>query len=472
MLITGEAGLGKSRLLADAHEASGAGNGDDPKLLWLEGRCLSYADTLPYFPFRDLLLSWLGVNDGEHEIRIRISLRRVIDQLFGASGEEVYPYLASLLGLTVEGEAITQELTAEKLQHRTFVAVRMLIERLAQDRPIVMALEDLHWADATSAQLARSLLPVVERNAVLLVMTQRDERDHASWELKEAATRDFPHLVQDIDLEPLPSDDLRSVVHELIGAGTLPAALEGRLLVAAGGNPLFLEELVRSLVDAGALTHEDESGWRLDHEVPIVIPETVEKVILARADRLRPESRAALTAASVLGRTFDLPLLADLVDEEDLSLQDSLHELQRLGFVVMDRRWPQPQYRFKHVLIQEALYRTMLTNERTQLHRRVAESLERDEEGTHEEVLALARHWFAAGVPARAIPYYRRGAELALRVFANEEAIEALTAALDLLGKMPENRERDEEGLELRTILGVPLVALGGTALRPSPTTT
>lgn len=461
VLITGEAGLGKSRLLADAHEASGAGNGDDPKLLWLEGRCLSYADTLPYFPFRDLLRSWLGVNEGDHEIRIRISLRRVIDQLFGASGEEVYPYLASLLGLTVEGEAVTQELTAEKLQHRTFAAVGMLLERLAQDRPVVITVEDLHWADATSAQLARSLLPVIERNAILLLLTQRDERDQASWDLKEAASRDFPHLVHDIELEPLPSDAERSFLHELIGAGTLTAELEGRLLEAAGGNPLFLEELVGSLIDARALTQEAESGWRLDHEVPIVIPETVEKVILARADRLQPECRAALTAASVLGRTFDLSLLADLVDE-DLSLQDSLHELQRLGYVIMDRRWPQPQYRFKHVLIQEALYRTMLTNERTQLHRRVAESLERDEEGSHEEVLALARHWFAAAVPARAIPYYRRGAELALRVFANEEAIEALTAALDLLGKMPENRERDEEELELRTILGVPLVALGG----------
>jgi class 3 adenylate cyclase/tetratricopeptide (TPR) repeat protein len=460
VLITGEAGLGKSRLLADAHDAS-AEDDDEPKLLWLEGRCLSYAVTVPYFPFRDLLRDWLGVNEGEHEIRIRISLRRVIDQLFDASGE-IYPYLASLLGLTVEGEAgVRPELTAEGLQHRTFAAVGMLLERLAQDRPVVMALEDLHWADATSAQLARSLLPVVERNAVLLVMTQRDERDQASWGLKEAATRDFPHLVHDIELEPLPSDAERSFLHELIGAGTLTAELEGRLLEAAGGNPLFLEELVRSLVAAGALTHEAESGWRLDHEVLIAIPETVEKVILARADRLRPDCREVLTAASVVGRTFDLSLLADLVGA-NLSLEDALHELQRLGFVVMDRRWPQPQYRFKHVLIQEALYRTMLTDERTALHRRAAESLEQRDDGSNEDALALARHWFTAGVPARAVPYYRRGAELAIRVFANEEAVGALTAALDLLGRMPESRERDEEELELRTILGVPLVALGG----------
>jgi class 3 adenylate cyclase/tetratricopeptide (TPR) repeat protein len=462
VVITGEAGLGKSRLLIEAHDAAGAQDKDDPRLLWLEGRCLSYAETLPYFPFRNLLRDWLGLNEGEHEIRIRIALRRIVDEHFGASSVEVYPYLASLLGLTVEGDGEPgPELSAERLQGRTFAAVGMLLERLARDRPVVIALEDLHWADASSLQLVGALLPVVERSAVLFMVTQRDERDHASWGLKEAATRDFPHLVHRIELEPLPPEAERGFLQELIGPGTLTVELERRLLAAAGGNPFFLEELVRSLVDAAALTHTSESGWRLDHDVPIAIPETVEKVILARADRLPPDCHEALMAASVVGRAFDLRLLGDLVDA-GLSLPDSLHELQRLGFVVMDRRWPQPRYRFKHVLIQEALYRTILGAERTRLHRTIAESLEQDEEGSHEDVLALARHWFAAGVPDKAASYYRRGAELALRVFANEEAIEALTAALDLLGDMPESRERNEAELELRTILGVPLVALGG----------
>ncbi len=296
---------------------------------------------------------------------------------------------------------------------------------------------------------------------MLLVITQRDERDHASWALKEAASRDFPHLVRQIALEPLPSDAERALLHELIGGGTLTDELESRVLEAADGNPLYLEELVRSLIDAGAVVKRNGSGWRLDHAVPIVIPETVGKVILARADRLSPECRAVLAAASVIGRRFDLSLLAKLVGA-DLLLQQVLHELMRLGFVVADRRWPQPQYRFKHVLIQEAIYRTILTEERTRQHRAAAESLELDEEGTQEHVLALARHWFEAGVPARAIPYYRRGAELALRVFANEEAVEALTHALDLLGQLPESPRRDEDELELRTILGVALVALWG----------
>ena len=147
----------------------------------------------------------------------------------------------------------------------------------------------------------------------------------------------------------------------------------------------------------------------------------------------------------MVGRLFDLSLLEELVGEE-LPLNDALHELQRLSFIVPDRHRPQRRYRFKHVLIQEALYRTILTQERTRLHRLAAESLERRAAGTQEDALGLARHWAAAGVPAKAIGYYQRGAKLALDVFANEEAVEALTRALDLVapdsGKLVARRAR------------------------------
>lgn len=463
VLITGDAGVGKSRLLADSRERSAPEGEAGPELLWLEGRCLSYSETLPFAPFRDLLRDWLGVNEGDPELRVRISLRRIVDRLFDGSTKEVYPYLASLLGLVSEDDrgAVASEPSAEELQRQTFSAVGRLLERLAQDGPVVVAIEDMHWADATSTQLVRSLLPVVERSAVLLVLTQRDERDRAAWGLWEAASRDFPHLMREIALEPLPSDAERALLFGLIGAGTLTDELERRVLDASGGNPLYLEELVRSLADAGAIVGVDGGGWRLDHDVPITIPETVEKAILARADRLPPDCREAITAASVIGRRFDLELLATLVGPE-VSLDTAIHELLRLGFIVADRRWPQPRYRFKHVLIAEVLYRTLLSEERTRLHRAAAESLERRAEATHEDVVTLARHWAAAGVPARAIPYYRRGAELALRVFANEEVVEALTRGLELLSEEPSSPARDQEELELRAILGVSLVALDG----------
>jgi class 3 adenylate cyclase len=464
--LVGEAGLGKSRLLANLKEEATAGGDPERPLLWLKGGCLSYGEGLPYFPFRDLLRGWLGVSEADPALRVQIALHRMVEQLFDGSAAEVSPYLASLLGMATAGDSGARllALSAEELQQRTFAAVERLAERLAQDRPVVLALEDLHWADATSIQLTRSLVPLIERAAVLLVFTQRDERDHASWALKEAVSRDFPHLIREIRLEPLPFDAERTLLDELIGAGTLPDELERRVLEAADGNPLYLEELVRSLADAGAIVQRNGHGWRLDHTVPIVIPETVAKVILARADRLSSEARTVLAAASVLGRQFDSSLLAQLVST-DLRLQETLHQLQRLGFIALEGRWPQPQYRFKHALIQEAIYSTIPTEERKRLHRVAAESLEKNEQDTQESLLDLAHHWLEAGVPDRAIPYYKRGAEQALRVFANEEAVEAITQALDLLARTHDGPARDAEELELRTMLGVALVALGGYGL-------
>ena len=462
VLISGDAGVGKSRLVADLQESSGLLDDTERRLEWLEGRCLSYGETVPYFPFRDLVRDLLGVDEADPEVRVRVALRRVVDEHFGDAASDAYPYLASLLGLGEDefGVSIAQ-LTAEELQQRTFEAMGRMLERLAEDRPVVVVLEDMHWADATSIQLSRSLLPVVERTALLLVMTQRNERDRAAWALRETAVRDFPHLAGDIQLEPLPTEAERMLLHELVGTSALTDDIEERLFRAADGNPFYLEELVHSLVDSGALVRGARGGWSLDRGALITVPETVGKVILARADRLPAECRAVLAAASVVGRRFDLSLLTELVDGE-LDLDEALHELQRGGFVVSDRRWPRPHYRFKHVLIQEAIYETILPAERMRLHRAAAELLETRAERNQETVLALARHWLQAGEREQAIEYFERGAELALRVYANEEAVEALTSALDLLEQVRESGERAEEELELRTMLGVALVSLRG----------
>ena len=188
------------------------------------------------------------------ELRVRISLRRIVEQLFGESSPEIYPFLASLMGVTEDATSTpTFELGAEELQQRTFAAVGRLLEQLAEGRPIVVAIEDLHWADATSTQLVTSLLQIVERAAVVIVTTQRDERDHVAWALKEAAARDYPHLVHEIALDPLPPDAEQSLLEQLLGGDVMTEKLKHRVLGAAEGNPLFLEELVRSLADG--VTH-------------------------------------------------------------------------------------------------------------------------------------------------------------------------------------------------------------------------
>jgi ABC-type oligopeptide transport system substrate-binding subunit/class 3 adenylate cyclase len=434
LLVSGEAGIGKSRLLIEAREAF-EGN-------WLEGRCVSYGESLPYWPFRDLIREWLGAALADPELRVRVRLRRAVAELFGDRELEIYPYLCSLLGLAPEPDAAARlaDLSPEALQYRTFEVVEELLVRLAEDRPLTVLLDDLHWADSTSVQLVERLLPIGERAAVLLVIVQRDDRDHPSWGIRETAAREVPHLLAEISLEPLSGDAQRELLEAAVGAGTLPAALEERILEAAEGNPFYLEELVRSLLDHGALVRQN-GRLRFDHDVPVEVPPTVERVVLARIDRLRATSHEVLTAASALGRRFGLALLVGVLQDGG-RVDEALHELQRLDLLRAVRRWPQPEFRFKHALIQESAYRTLVPERRRMLHRAAAEWLEREYAGLEGEVLGLlAHHWLAAEDEEKAISYLLRAGDTARLAWALDEAIEHYSNLLPLLQRRGERQE-------------------------------
>jgi ABC-type oligopeptide transport system substrate-binding subunit/class 3 adenylate cyclase len=461
LVVAGDAGIGKTRLLNELRELA-----EQDGSCWLEGRCVSYGESLPYWPFRDLLRGeWIGAGADEPELRIRIGLRRRLEQLFGtleasstepttpggnprspsATGrgraDELYPYLGSLLEVALEHEAAarTSQLSPEALQWRTFEVVGQLFSRLTESSPLVLALEDLHWADPTSVLLLEQLLPLAEEAPVLLVLTLRPERDHPSWGLREHVGREFPHLLREIDLGPLGDAD-GELLAALVAPATLPAELERRVLEAADGNPFFLEELVRSLADVGALVRGDD-GWRFDHAVEVEVPPTVEKAILARLDRLSAPARDLVTAASALGRTFALPLLEGVLGST-LAASDALHELQRLGLLRQSRRWPQPEFRFRHALIQETAYRTLLSEQRTRLHRRAAEWLEERYAERDAEVLGLlAYHWLRGEDEDKAADYLLRAGDKARLEYALDEAIEHYRDLLPLLERRGERQE-------------------------------
>src|SRR5439155_19481452 len=227
--------------------------------------------------FRDLIRDWLGVSVAEPELRVRVALRRRIEELFGERAAETYPYLGAMLGISLEPDAAGHlaELSPEALHYRTREVVRHRTDRLASDGPLVVALEDLHWGDPTSVQLVERLLAVTEDAAVLLVLTERPERDHPAWAVRETAAREFPHRLTEVTLTALTGRADRELLRALVGDGTLPGELEDRIVTHADGNPFFLEELVRSLADAGAVVREGD-GWRFDHEAQVDVPPTVE----------------------------------------------------------------------------------------------------------------------------------------------------------------------------------------------------
>jgi ABC-type oligopeptide transport system substrate-binding subunit/class 3 adenylate cyclase len=442
LFVTGEAGIGKSRLVVELRERFEAAGPEHGRQLWLEGRCVSYGESLPYWPYRDLLRDWLGAGPDDPELRLRVALRRAVERLFGDRTAEVYPYLGGMLGLAVEPDAASRlaELSPEALQYRTFEVFRMLLDHLAEDGPVVVFIDDLHWADPTSVQLTERLLSLAESSAVLLVMAQRPERDHPSWGVLEVAGHDLPHRTRRVDLESLSEHADRRLLEVLVGPGVLPPDVERRILEHAEGNPFYLEELIRSLADGGALVRAGD-GWRFDHDVSIEIPETIEKVILARVDRLPPECHDLLTAAAVLGRRFGLPLLEGVAGG-DGAIRDSLRELERLDLLRESRRWPQPEYRFKHALIQEATYRTILADRRERLHRKAAEWLEGRYAGEEEEVSGLlAHHWLNAADEEKAVAYLTRAGDQARQEYALDEAIGHYRDLLPLLERRGARRE-------------------------------
>lgn len=432
LLISGEAGVGKTRLVDEMRL-------HDPDVTWLAGHGASYAEATPYWPFRDLFRFWLGVGIDDTDLQVRVALHQRLDDSLSGRADELYPYLGGLLGITLEpDQAQRLQLASEALQYRTFGVVSDTLEGLAERAPTVVVLEDLHWADATSLQLLDQLLSLVERSALLFVLTTRPEPDHPSRRMAERARQLYPHRLTEIVLGGLHEDAQRSMLHSLVGPDTLPPPVADRILRLAEGNPFYLEELVGSLIDQGALV-PSASGWEL-YDVDLTVPETVEKVVQARIDSLKRRSRDLLTAASILGRSFGLPLLQGVVGEAGAPVE-VIQDLLRLDLLVEARRWPQAEYLFRHALIQETAYRTLSEERRIELHRRAAGWLERRYEHNEDEVMELlARHWRAAGDDDKAVSALMRAGDLARKDHALDEAIGHYRVLLSLLDRRGDRR--------------------------------
>lgn len=438
LLIGGEAGVGKTRLLAELRRRFRTVAPGGAGAAWLEGRCVSYGESLHYWPLRELLREWVGASPNQPELRARITLRRKTRALFGDAAPGLLPALGVVLGLPLERDAADRVATLrpESVQQSVFDALWALLARLAEAGPVVVAIDDLHWADNESSHLLERLVPLSEQAAVLFVLVGRPDRAHPSWRLRELTLRELAHRSHDITLGALTRGADAELLAALVGPATLPDELASRVLAAAEGNPFYVEELVRSLIGAGALVL-DSGAWRFDHDVNIEIPETVEKVLLSRIDQMPPGARSVLRAASVLGRQFRADLLDAVVGDEGAAVE-AMAQLHRADLLEQARRWPRPEHRFKHVLIQEAAYRTLTPQRRRELHGRAAHALEtRFPDRTAESYGLLARHLTEAGEPGRALAYRLLAASEARRVYAVDVAMAHYAAGLELAAALP-----------------------------------
>jgi class 3 adenylate cyclase len=316
-LVMGEPGLGKTRLIAEWKAAVEADRQHDTAPRWVEGRSLSYGQGLAYHLLIDLLRSVLGVPDMAEEPETRAALITLTDELFGEDALEVYPYLGHLLLLNLEGEALerVKPLDPQALQTQYLAALRRLLEALTRQRPLVVVLEDLHWADPSSTELLVRLLPMVSAVPMLLCMVTRVERDVPSWKLVTAARESMGGSLTEITLGALSEHDSRQLVSNLLEIEALPEETRTLILKKAEGNPFFVEEIIRMLIDRGAILRR-EGGWTAGVEIDSVeIPDNLEGLLMARIDRLPDEAKHILRVAAVIGRQFPLRVLEYVLEK-------------------------------------------------------------------------------------------------------------------------------------------------------------
>lgn len=437
--LLGEAGLGKSRLMAEVRKAA-------PQVRWLEGRSLSYAGGIPYFPFLDLLREWLGVTSADPEAKVRIELRAALDSVFGGRAADVYPYFGALLRIALEPEAAARiaDLSAESLQHQAFLVLREWAAQVAAQQPLALILDDLHWADPTSLVLLEAVLEVTEEAAVLLCLVFRPERGHGCWQLNEVARRRFPHRHAEIALQPLSPSDTEQLVGNLLTLADFPVEVRELIIQKAEGNPFFIEEVIRELIEARVLVR-DGDRWRAPQSISsLEIPDSVQGVLLSRMDRLPAEAKRVLQAASVIGRLFPLGILREVVGGNG-HLQTALGDLQRHELIIERRRLPQAEYRFTHALTQEVAYSTLLEGESRRLHRAVAQALEAAYADRLEEVYGLlAYHYDRSEDEVRAVQFLVRAGDKARAEYADDEALRSYARAVEIMKRRGESRAAAE----------------------------
>ncbi len=435
LFVTGEAGIGKSRLVAELRRRfeEGESPGGEPR--WFEGRCVSYGEALPYWPFRGLLREWLGeLADERGSADLAGVLAGELERLASERATELAEPLGLVLASTATGSGDPSDPPPQVMQERIRSAVAELFELMAAEGPVALALDDLHWADASSLALVERLLLLAERAPILLVLVARPEREHPVWAVREHGLRELAHRSREAALEGLGGDRDRELLTALVGTGTLPDELERRLLARAEGNPFYLEELVRSMAASGSLRRSGD-GWSFDREVPVEIPETVEKLILARIDRLSVSAQGLLGIAAVLGRQFPVDLLETMTGAGEA--EAALRELQAAELLRDAARWPVPFCAFRHTLIQEAAYRGLLKRRRSELHAAAIEAIESLYADRIDEFAGMvAHHADVAGDDRRALDYHRRAADAAARVYSVHEAIDHCDRALAAAGRL------------------------------------
>jgi tetratricopeptide (TPR) repeat protein len=412
---------------------------------------VSYGKATPYFPVIDLLKRYSHVEEHDDTRTIRAKMTGQVLTL-DAALQDTLPALLSLLDALPEDSPFVQ-LDPPQRRHHTLTALKRVLLRESQVQPLLLIFEDLHWLDTETQALLDSLVESLPTARLLLLVNYRPEYQHG-WGSKTSYTQ--------LRLDPLPPLSADAFLHALLGDDASLQPLTPLLIARTGGNPFFLEESVRTLVETGVLQGE-RGAYHLGHALQsIQVPATVQAVLAARIDRLPPEEKGLLQTAAVIGHEVPLPLLQAIADMPEEVLHRSLAHLQATELLYETRLFPECEYTFKHALTHEVAYSSLLQERRRGLHARIVEALEAlAEERVAEQIERLAYHALRGEVWDKALAYLRQAGEKALARSAHREAVGYFEQALSALPHLQETRDTREQAIDLRLALRTALFPSG-----------
>jgi len=457
--ITGEAGIGKSRLALELKEYL-----EDKDVSWYEGRSISIGQTISYWPFLDMLRTYMNLSDEDSEAEIARKLKESITDLFSQRWEDILPFLGHLLSIKFGNEFDDKLIyfTPEQIKHQTLMRLKDVFTEISRRQPLLLILEDMHWSDDLSLDLVSLLMDELASNPLMLLCIYRPERAHRAWQTRDVASRKCLERYTPITLNRLSAVQSRQLVESLLEIENLPQLTKDMILTKSEGNPFFIEEVIRFLI-AKDLVYREGDRWKARSEISdINVPDTIQSVVLARVDRLQAEAKYVLQCASVIGRMFKYRLLEHLTQQER-NLDRYLSEFEERELVYAERTVPELEYAFRHAFTQEATYQGILERRRNQFHLQVAQGIEQlyvERLGEYYEELAY--HYSKSDDTQKAIEYLQRAGEKAAQLSANEGAIAHFTKGLELLKNLPDTLERAQQELMLQASLGPVLIAAKG----------
>ncbi|HET7340616.1 MAG TPA: adenylate/guanylate cyclase domain-containing protein [Methylomirabilota bacterium] len=447
--VVGEPGVGKSRLFHEflhSHHMHG--------WLVLEASSVSYGKATPFLPLADLLRVYLRVEDRDDTRTVRARVTGTILTLDRALEESIAPVTWLLDALPPDDAFLALE--PARRRQRAIDSAKHVLLRESRVQPLVVVFEDLHWIDAETQSFLDGLVESLPTAPVLLAVNYRPEYRH-QWGGKT--------YYRQLRIDPLAAESADELLAAVLGDDSSVQPLKSLLIARTEGNPLFLEESVRTLAETRVL--EGEPGrYRLARPVQTIqIPATVQAILAARIDRLDPALKRLLQAASVVGKNVPLALLEAIAELPAGELRAALGELQAAEFLYEMRLFPDVEYTFKHALTHETAYGSVLQERRRALHAALVTAIEElyaDRLG--EQVELLAHHAARGGIPDKTVHYLRLAGEKAIAHSAMKEAVEFLEAALQTLRELPDTPATLSQGLDVRIALGPALISIDGAA--------